>query len=178
MVGFITGFPRSRTCWLATALFVPGLCHVSHELSVAYEEPWDVVDRIKRNQVHVPNIAVESSSAILLKALDFIDHFIGSRTPFVLIQRESADAMAAYIKAFDGLLDPSQIRKIWPLLESGMKAFEDSGLNLMKVPYESLSDTDVVMSIGEFLDGSFPKRHRPLIELLQKRKIVQCLNPS
>lgn len=171
MIGFITGFPRSRTCWLSEALYVDRFMCVIHELSPAYAKIANISKVLASIQKALDvKIAIESSSALLLMADEMIST-LDKETPIVLVERDSREARLSYQKAFSGLVHES-LDPIWERLERGFELLRKSDRNVLVVQYSNLNTAEV-MKIGRFLHPDFPESRAHRIQMLQKKKITQ-----
>lgn len=164
-LGFVTGYPRSRTAWLSEFLTIAGFSFAFHEADMgddgSYTKGSCINKMLSRNERYV----IDCSSGHLL-APEVMD--CGK---VVLILRDRAEALESYRKFHAS--DEASLLAAWDMFAEGMdRVAERSGV--LAVPFSQLSDESTCISIGQFLCPGFEMDPVRFSEL-KKKNIQQYL---
>ena len=144
---FLTGYPRSRTAWLANFFTTgPVFCH--HD-GLRGCKDLDALDRKLRmnGRTHVG----DSDSALLLFHVELRARYPDAK--WVLIERNSHDAIADFNRAFPGVLNVTETLAAFAELEKGMVEVRKFAV---RVGFDALNSEDVARRLWDHVLPSVP----------------------
>lgn len=167
---FITGFPRSRTCWLSELLTCSGHSYAFHEAGLRFKglSAWREAVEARPE----PNVIDCNSGVLFLSDTpQFSEAF--HEFKFVVIVRDEKEACRSYQNFLmqAGLYDRDQFVKTWDRLCENMgQMLADS--SIPNFDYRSLDDEYTCSTIANIVAPGFPWDSERF-EALKLKKIVQ-----
>lgn len=145
---FITGFPRSRTAWLAN-LMTHGKSYCHHE-AVAACDPrnvlYDLSHLLSNAHAHYQHIG-DSDSSVALLFPKIQDVFPGAK--YVFVERPYTDAFESHRRAFP-CFKHNAVVEAFDAIAVGLERMDFNVENKIKVRYDQLDDPHILNYIWEF----------------------------
>jgi len=173
-ITFVTGYPRSRTCWLSELLTVHRHSFAYHEASVGsgsclgWRAKLDL--RPERNVIDC-----NAATMAFMHTPDFKQAF--PDVNYVLVMRDKETCRKNYTDFLGDLMngyDPEQEQRGWDLMEGNFNALLRDP-DCIKIAYEELDNPDQVRRLCEHVAPGYPW-DAERFDQLQKKKIVQNLD--
>lgn len=171
---FVTGYPRSRTCWLSELLTVHRHSFAYHEGSIGSGSclGW----RAKMDMRNERNV-IDCNAATLafMHGPEFKHAFPDAN--YVLIMRDKETCRENYTNFLGDLMngyDQEQNDRGWELMEGNFNALMRDP-DCVKITYEDLDNPQIVARLCEHVAPGFPWDDERF-DQLRKKKIVQNLD--
>lgn len=143
----ITGYPRSRTAWLAALLCVHGV-ETIHERPLFFRTMDELSAWLLAGTDEYPHGLVDAFAACSYP--DFaLSHYHFADQPIVIIERDFDDAVTSWINWYH--IEPTylQLKQV----KANYKYFNDNAADALHVKYEALDDFETVSNICKFTTG-------------------------
>jgi hypothetical protein len=161
---FLTGFPRSRTAWLAN-LFTTGEILCWHDALLRCHTASDLVTLFGKGR-----FVGDSDSALMLFYDDVAAMYPGA--PWVLVERDADEAFQSMVTKFGSDISKGG----WPLVVAAMQRMP-SNESMLRVRYEELDDVAVIRGIWNHCMPSVKFDERRW-RLLRDMKVERIPPPS
>lgn len=162
---WITGYPRSRTAWLAN-LFTWGNSICLHDELAEHESVESFANRMHELSETYQSVGV-SDSALTLFREPLMKHFPDSK--WLLILRQRIDALNAFVKA--EFAEHREATCYFRALEKAIPGIQLNGPAMMEI-YSALNDIDTVKDIWHYI---LPNEPFPIerVQMLGAMRITQ-----
>lgn len=172
----ITGYPRSRTAWLAN-LFTYGTCFCLHDGLQYGSSFWDIVEEAADCTAEVRHIGNSDSGIALLFAPEEL-----KGVKVVIVDREKNEALDSYQRYFEkhpypgiGVPDRRKMERVFELAESKMKVLKESLPEdmLRVIAYQNLESAGAVEILWNFIapDETFNEHRFKLLNTIRMNTI-------
>lgn len=168
---FLTGYPRSRTCWFSELLTVRGFSFAFHEANlihnfgVASLRHWkEIIESRPENNI------IDCNSSVLLSMHypEFKELF--SNYKIVLVQRDEFEAKFSYRKFISNIpkFRDLDINAIWKIINNNLQLLTEC----VTIPYHKVSNEKYCKEFVDKFISDFPWDTQRFNELC-KKNIVQ-----
>lgn len=141
---FCTGYPRSRSAWLAN-LFTWGKSICLHDELAEHESIESFANRLRELHEMHHSVGV-SDSALLLFYAPIMEQFPDSQ--WLIVERPYNTALASFVDS--GYATLSGAKGYFDMVKNSIAKIPKDG-DLMFVPYLDLDDLDVLASMWDFV---------------------------
>lgn len=179
----ITGYPRSRTAWLAN-LFTYGTCFCLHDGLQHGANFWDVVEASADCTSGVRHVGNSDSGIALLFAPEEL-----RGTKVIIVERERSDALESYQRYFEkhpypglGVPDRRKLERVFEMAETKIRLLKETlpRETVRTVSYQNLEAPDSAEALWNFIapDEAFNRQRFEMLNGIRMNTIsskVRCV---